>query len=75
MEMNALKEIVNVTEKSKWYVISDFGVIAGYQLKLAGLDWRSSRELAEILTVMTDVEFLELNENLNEVRVFECWYG
>lgn len=72
---NAFKMIVKVIEP-KWYHIIDFAIIAGFQLKLAGVDWSSNDQLIRILVEMANVGFTEVDQNNPEmVRVKECYLG
>jgi hypothetical protein len=63
MEVNAFLETVKQTEKSKWYSIDDFSDIISYQLKLAGVEWKSNIELVRMLVEMIHVGFLEYHKS------------
>lgn len=75
MTHNAFQELVNITE-NKWYDIVDFSVMAGFQLKLAGHDWRTNKELIAALLEMVNCGFLEVdNTNQRQVKIQDIWYG
>jgi hypothetical protein len=74
MEINVFQQLINITQ-NKWYHISDFGVIAGYQFKLAGYEWKTNLELTQILIEMTKCGFIEVDENDKLlVKISDNWY-
>lgn len=74
MEINAFRELVNITE-NKWYHIADFGVMAGYQLKLAGHNWKTSNQLVDLLIEMKECGFIQIDDSDQEqVKIMDRWY-
>lgn len=68
--MNALKSIANVVQ-DRWYDIADLGVIIGYHLKLAGIQWTDGNQLAELMIELMQLQFIEVNpDNIRLVKVF-----
>jgi hypothetical protein len=75
--VNAFREIVNVTQKGKWYSSSDFIDLMGFHLRLAGIRWSSIKELSVILNEMVECGFLEHHyESVLKLnfRVKDMWY-
>lgn len=75
MEVNGIKSIRDVCQH-KWYDISDFAVIVGFQMKMAGIDWKNTDELAKILIELVEVGFTEIHpEDHLQVRIKEHWFN
>jgi hypothetical protein len=75
MALNPLREVVNVTTKGKWLPFADLALIIGYQLKLAGINWKWRKDLTQLMIELHDMEFFEHNpEDMDLIRVQEKWY-
>ena len=75
MEVNGIKLVRDVCQH-KWYQIDDFAVIVGYQMKLAGINWKGVDDLAHILVELVEVGFTEVHpEDHLQVRIKEHWFN
>lgn len=75
MALNPLREVVNITTRGKWIPFNDLALIIGFQLKLAGVDWRWRKDLMQIMIELYDMEFFEHDpDDMDQVRVQEKWY-
>ena len=73
--MNPLVIMLNQTERSKWYEVSDFSLIVGYQMKVAGFDWRTHLDLVEILLAFWEAGAVEhLDDDMTKIRFKEGLY-
>ena len=73
MEINAFKNLIDVTE-NKWYDVNDMALMFGFQLKLCGIDWRTNKELTDMLILAHEVGFLDVNQNPRNVKIKDEWY-
>lgn len=73
MEMNALKALLDVTIKSRWYPTRDFILMVGYYVKLAGHEWETDEELNKVLHTFNDAGVIEMISP-NEIRFKEELY-
>ena len=73
--MNGLKQIVDVTTPSKWYSKADFTIIAGYQLKCSGVQWKTNKELQHCIQVLEDIDFIEKSSDQHSLRVKLKYYN
>lgn len=67
MEMNPLVSLLTMTEKSKWYPAIDLVLMVGYQLKLAGINYRTNEELADIMVIFHDMKVIEHSIQNNKI--------
>lgn len=47
----------------------DLAVFIGFQMKLAGFDWSTNKELSAILDTLTDLNFLQYDKQHDVARV------
>ncbi len=75
MEMkNAFKTLVNVTE-NKWYEFADLALVFGFHIKMSGIEWRTNKELTEIMIACHQVGFLDVHiSNPELVKIADVWY-
>lgn len=73
--MNPLVNVVKILQKGMWYDFADLAVVVGYQMKLAGVDYRTNDQLAAICVELKMSGFIEHHpEDITKVRVCEVWY-
>jgi hypothetical protein len=73
---NPLKAMLYITVEGKWYNVEDFSLIVGFHLKLAGVDFRTSSDLADCLLELVRSHFVEVHPtNDLRVRIRPYWFG
>lgn len=72
--MNALIPIVMRTKRGQWYSFYDLSVIVGEEMLNAGVPWKNTEDLIEIMITLTQIGFVEANTDTKMIRVHDRHY-
>ena len=73
--MNPLREIRNSTTRGKWIPFTDFMLLVGWHLKLAGTSFANPAQLVDMVAELLETGFFEHDPtNVEMVRVKDMWY-
>lgn len=78
LPINAFKNIVKIlrTGENRWYDITEMATIVGFQLKLAGVDWREAPQLVKVLIYLASAGVLQPNpDDLGQTRLHPTLFG
>jgi hypothetical protein len=70
MEMNGLRELINVTTVGRWMTFDDFEDIARFILA----PYENFRDIKEVIKVLLEVGFLETSDHNDFIRIKKIWY-
>jgi hypothetical protein len=73
MEINALRKIAEIVE-DRWYDVYDLALIVGFNLKIAGINYKTNDELIKMLILMTQIGFLDVkSDDASQIKVRSNW--